>query len=65
MGLDTYDSPMAASYDITIDGLMRKSDYEVEDPELASTTVQLGGDELISRIWSKLEGKQCGSQCSL
>lgn len=54
------DRPKPASYSITINGLMRQSDYEVENPKLTTITLELGGDEPISRIWSKLKGKQCG-----
>lgn len=44
-------------YSLSIDGLMRSSDYEVEQPEYVSITLELPGEALVSEIWSKVEGE--------
>ncbi len=59
MDFHTIDRPKPASHSITIGGLMRQSDYEVENPRLVTVTLEFGGDEHISRIWSKLKGRRC------
>lgn len=64
MESNTNDGPKPASCDIIIDGLVRSSDREVKDPELASVALKLDEDEPISRVWSELEGECCGSNLS-
>jgi len=65
MESNTNDRLEPASYSITIDGLMRHSGFKVENPKLSTITLEFGGDEPISRIWSKLKGKRCGLSCAL
>ena len=41
---------------VTIAGLRKKSELNVNNPELFSATLTLGGDEPVSRIWKDLDG---------